>query len=111
MLKYIRSIRGPRKFEELRCKLDQTIYLDVIIVVESWLKDGEQDFFQLKNYDLRTSNRLGKIGGGLIIYVRREWEVEQIKSLNKFDVNHQILSVKISKSPPFRSYPLTVVYV
>jgi len=106
----IRSIRQPKKLDELKCRLDIFPKIDIIVIVESWLREDEQAYFQLKNYNLVTLNRQDRVGGGIMVYVHDTWQSDIIKSLNSVGVKHQLLTLNISNQSLSASYYLTVVY-
>jgi len=104
----IRSIRQPKKFEELKCRLDISPKIDVIVIVESWLREDEQVYFQFKNYNLVALNRQDRVGGGIMVYVHDTWQSDIIKSLNLVGTKHQLLTFNILNQNFSASYYLSV---
>ena len=106
----IRSIRQTQKFEDLKCRLDISSKFDIIVIVASWLKEEEQDYFQLKDYDLVTLNRKDRVGGGIMVYVHASWQSNLTTSLNTVNAKHQFLTLHLSHQNLSLNYHLTVVY-
>jgi len=112
-----RSIKNI--FLEIEVLIQRMGSLDVIAITETWLKDGEQDYYNLPNYNKITANRpvnIGKTGtgGGVMLFVHKSWSEDKLYSLNS---THNILVVKITPrkilinlvlcyNPHFDNYPV-----
>ena len=53
------------KFEEL--KLISGTH-DIIVLTESWLTSAKERLYNIEGFSLFTSNRKGRLGGGVAIY-------------------------------------------
>lgn len=71
LLLNIRSIRN--KLNELEIFIDSIKKKpNIIIITESWLRDNETQFFNLKNYQSVTNCRTNQRGGGIIVFIKDE---------------------------------------
>jgi len=64
-----RSLKSELKFEQLKLRAFE-IKPDIILIAETWFKEGDSNFFVLDGYCLFESHRTVKRGGGIGIYVR-----------------------------------------
>lgn len=79
--------RKMSKFEELK-QIATVSNIDVICVVESWLNDKVDDnLIHIDDYNLVRHDRVGKLGGGILIYVKKSIKFKVI------DISHNIPGV------------------
>lgn len=77
--------RRMTKFEELN-QVVVTSDVDIVCVVETWLSDKtDNDSIHIDNYQIIRHDRVGRLGGGLLIYV-------------KSNIKHKILDVSLNVS-------------
>ncbi|KAL3285448.1 hypothetical protein HHI36_024172 [Cryptolaemus montrouzieri] len=74
--------------DELKTFISRKVH-DVIILVETWLKEELTELFQIKNYRSVHSCRSTKSGGGSAIYVRKNLDFtvslcETVEKVNNF---------------------------
>ena len=43
---------------------------DLIAITETWANDGDESFLHISGYDIFFKNRVGRKGGGVLIYVK-----------------------------------------
>jgi len=91
----IRSIKAGGKFQELKHKLAQLNYPDIIVLTETWLREGEEVLFQIPDYTLFSVVRNNKRGGGIIAYVRKFLDCDIFSQFTCETNFHQILSLSI----------------
>jgi len=68
-------------FNQLTFMLSQiNIDFDVIAITETWLDeyDTKTSLYQLENYDMYSTSRKQKSGGGVILYIKKSLEHKQI---------------------------------
>ena len=72
-----RSITSD-KIDELKLLLED-INANILMLTESWLTDDKEKSAQIENYTLHTSNRPGRVGGGVAIYVHNSLDAKVVK--------------------------------
>ena len=89
MLLNIRSIK--KKLQELEIFIESLVKKpDIIIITESWLKEDELKFFNLKNYQTIGNCRPNQRGGGIIIFINEDIKFNIVKN-EHFEKNHLIV--------------------
>ena len=82
----IRSL--SKKFEKLKDLLvsleDRCVYLDVILLCETYLHAGNENLFQLPGYNLICRNRSKMKDGGVAIYLKSNLEFKERPDLETF---------------------------
>lgn len=77
----VRGINDLHKFDKLLTSLDHfTAPIDVIIVGETWLKDGDTSLYNIKGYNSIFSCR-NRSFGGLAVYIRDNMEFRIIENV------------------------------
>lgn len=89
MLLNIRSIKN--KLNELEIFLEELNKKpSIIIITESWLKNEEVKYFNLKNYQSLGNCRTNQRGGGIIFFINDNLNYNVIKN-EQFHKSHLIL--------------------
>jgi len=89
-----RSIKDIMKFEDFKYKI-QLIKPHIIVVVETWLNEGDEIYFSLEGFNLCTLSREQRRGGGVAVYVTMDY---QYRVVGSFTNVHEILHVEIRTS-------------
>ena len=76
------------KFEQLKqimCQLqDQNIYLDAVLLCETFLHEGNANLFNIEGYHFEYRNRTQMSRGGVAIYIRNNISYAVRNDLSKF---------------------------
>lgn len=74
----------------------------ILCVSESWLKPDISDIeIEINGYNSYRKDRIGRTGGGILVYIKKELIVDQIETeMNELDLIQ--LNIKYIKSKPFR---------
>lgn len=89
LLLNIRSIK--MKLNELESFIENlTEKPHIIIITESWLKDEEVKFFNLKNYATLSNCRTSSRGGGILIFLNENLKYNILKN-EQFNKSHLIM--------------------
>ena len=93
-----RSIRN--KMAEFRC-LVETESADIIAITESWVQTERRDFageFELPGYAMFKKDRLGRQGGGVLLYVKDPLRPVELDILG----DSELIGVDIETDPKMR---------
>ena len=93
-----RSLRN--KFEDLESLAAMDQY-DIIGVTESWLDTSNRDFiaeYNLPNYTIFSSERINRIGGGVILYVHNTLHPTLVKTQTVSNIDTVFIEVKNKSS-------------
>ncbi|XP_072021337.1 uncharacterized protein [Amphiura filiformis] len=88
------------KFDELEILLKQTDInpIDIAVVTETWQPDRvDNDFLAVDGFNLFTTTRIEKRGGGVAVYSNENIPVETLPDINKY-YGTPIVSSPIGKS-------------
>jgi len=88
-----RSLRCKGKIEVIEELITEVGGVDIIIVTESWLEDGDERFVGLTGFSLYVSNRPKGRGGGVAVYTRNELAVCMVKNDSSQEFNILYISV------------------
>lgn len=88
----ITSIRNKLNDFEIFVSMNRT---HIFIVGETWLKSGDEKFYNIPGYQTIFSNRDHKIGGGVCFFIRDGLDFDLIRSRNFDDSN--IILIKLIK--------------
>ena len=108
-----RSIATPGKMDELQLE-SARLRPDIIIVSESWLSlDHEDSVFNISGYDLLRQDRIGRIGGGIAVWMnstlcsKRHWPTNSFPFGDilfvKFKYNYSVYVLCALYIPPNRA--------
>ena len=106
----VRSLRSYNKFTEFTHRVSILNFPDILVLTETWLKEGEDKFFQLKDYSQFPVFRKNRIGGGILIYVKSYLQCNNLVVLNDPDKAHQVLTLELSAGNSSELYYITAVY-
>ena len=98
MLVNARSVRN--KFGELECLVAMNEW-DIIAITETWLDLTNKDFigeYKIKGYSLFHKDRVNKIGGGVLIYVRETLNPVEVET----NTMHEIISIDLRLTKSIR---------
>lgn len=98
-----RSLRN--KFDEFEYLVDQFAEPDIVIVTESWIRNGEQDYFNLDRYTAKHLVRPELRGGGIAIYYKNS---VLLSSIEEMAMPHMINVCEIKLKN--KKFVLIVVY-
>lgn len=65
-----RSIRAGDSFDKIREHIDSLVNVHILCLVETWLQDGDNDFFAITGYKAIHHIRKTSRGGGISIYIK-----------------------------------------
>jgi len=88
-----RSLRN--KLSVVETLLATLGFIQVIVIVETWLTQEQEKYFNFHNYDAIHVSRKGKRGGGLSVFVHISLSY---KELNRVNRDHSIVKLKIGKA-------------
>ena len=93
------NCRGIKsKFDELEELLGHKKQPDVIILSETWLKEGEEKYVEFKGYKFEGMNRVHKKGGGVGILVKDsliyQTRPDLIKNCDHNSCEHYLIELK-----------------
>ena len=104
---YLHNMRSLNleKLNELKLIAHQC---DLIMLTESWLKNGKEGLYNIDGYDLHTCNRSGRrIGGGVAVYVRSNLSVQK---LAEYKTTHASAYWFVYKQSDFTPIIYSVIY-
>ena len=82
------NTRGIKsKLDELDTLISDLKNPDIIIISETWLKKGEENFIKIKGYKFEGMPREHKKGGGVGILIKKGLIYREMTSLNKNNVD------------------------
>ena len=88
----IRSISN--KFDSLKNLINTlNILFQIIGLTKTWLNENNKDCFTMNNYEYFGSNRLGKRGGGVCLYVSKELEYKIRNDLTKNMIETKFIEI------------------
>ena len=71
-----------RNFIKIKDYLNQFSKFSVIAVSESWLTYEKETDVELEDYELFTTNRINRNGGGVALYVHNSFKCKKIESMS-----------------------------
>jgi hypothetical protein len=70
-------IAKAHAFDQLRCDIE-SFAVDIAVVCESWLKPKHtSDLFTVQDFRLFLCDRIGRVGGGVFVWVRLRFKCEE----------------------------------
>ncbi len=83
----------------------------IIGLVETWLNDTPHDYFKLNGYNLEFSNRTGKRGGGVCLYIKEDVKYKIRSDLQQIKHPEYVESTFIEiDRPGFKNIVVGIVY-
>lgn len=91
-----RSIKNKfEDIEDLISNFDEEIH--VIILTETWLKPGDEKYYNLPGYQSYFSSREGKIGGGIGIFIKNHISHNIDKQSTENDLSYTQFTIQLPK--------------
>ena len=81
------SLAKAHAFDQLRCDIE-SLAVDIAVICESWLKPKHSsDLFTIPDFQLFRCDRIGRVGGGVCVWVRscfkcKLYEFSRTRSIN-----------------------------
>lgn len=87
-----RSIKQRNKLEEIESIIELLGGADILVITETWLKPGMEEFFNIPGFNAEHLCRPEKRGGGLGIYLKNNIDYERVSEAQNV---HEIMKIKI----------------
>jgi hypothetical protein len=97
----VRSLRTMDKFNKLKFllsnlvgKSNSRVAVDCIVITESWIEENRFNLYNLRNYNsMHLTRPAGNRGGGVSIFVKKQYAMNEIFKLNDGDIEVLIIEM------------------
>lgn len=94
---YLNSQSLRNKWQNLATIIDQSNLPDIIVIVETWLNDEEEKYYNLLNYNSYFCSRTLNRGGGIAIYVKQCHHSKVLSTVKCIDDQINVLVVEVCR--------------
>ena len=94
----------------LKHNLSLLNFPDLVVLTESWLLENEEHYFHIEKYNIASFVRRAKRGGGILIYIKENFDYEILAALLTENDSHQIVTLVLKSYNGKDNLILTAVY-